>query len=433
MLISFAVRNHRSIEARQVLSLEATSDSHLAESRVLEAGPLRLLRSIALYGPNASGKSNVLGALRRMKWLVLASPPSAQVNDPIPVEPFRLTTASEEAPSEFQVEFWLEGHRYRYGFEADSQAVRTEWLMRRGKGKEAVLFLREGQDIKVGQPHFSEGRERRRFVLPNVLFLPLCARLNGEVSGKVVGWFQRLRFLSGLNDVAMLYDTAKRLLDPAHNAVLGSFARHADPTIRSMTSEEFDPVKAGLRLPSDMSETDRQRVLGQIAMHDTEIKTRHPVFGADGAEAGTVEFDLKKDASEGTKKFVALSGPLHMAIEEDAVLVVDEFEARLHPLLTQAVLEWFHGPHNPSRAQLVLATHDVLLMEPERIRRDQVWFCEKDERGATHLYSLAEFDPQDVRSTTKFGRQYLLGLFGAVPQLAMMRGEPVRNEPTPHA
>jgi AAA15 family ATPase/GTPase len=96
-------------------------------------------------------------------------------------------------------------------------------------------------------------------------------------------------------------------------------------------------------------------------------------------------------------------------------------------LLTQAIIEWFHSPLNKSRAQLIYATHDVLLMEPGMIRRDQVWFCAKDQQGATDLYCLAEFDPQKVRPTTKFSRQYLLGLFGAVPKIALLEGEPVHE------
>ena len=162
-------------------------------------------------------------------------------------------------------------------------------------------------------------------------------------------------------------------------------------------------------------------------MANTEIKTRHTLFDDDGKEQGTVEFDLKKDESEGTRKFIALSGPLHHTVEEGAVLVVDEFEARLHPLLTQQIIEWFHSPLNLGRAQLIFATHDVLLMEPERIRRDQVWFCEKDSHGATDLYCLAEFKPQQVRPTTKFSKQYMLGLFGGIPKLALMKGDPIHG------
>jgi hypothetical protein len=421
MLIAFSVQNHRSIDERQVLSLESTDDEHLADSRVLKVGKMRLLRSVAIYGPNASGKSNVIGALALMRRLVVSSGAASQVNDPIPLEPFRLAKASVDAPSEFQVEFLLDQTRYRYGFIADAKAVKAEWLMSVGKGNDEELFVREGQDITVGD-QYSEGHERKQFVLPNALFLTLCARLNGEVAGKVVGWFQRLRFLSGMNDVAMLYETAQRLREPAQQSALSTFARHADLSIRSLSSEAVDPSKFDKAFPQDTPTEMREKLQRLFIMHETEIKTRHPLFGQDGKEEGTVELDLKQHGSEGTKKFVALSGPLHMAIEGNAVLVVDEFDASLHPLLTQAIWDWFHSPGNRSQSQLVVATHDVLLMEPERVRRDQVWFCERSERGGTKLYSLAEFDPQDVSSTTKFSRQYLLGLFGAVPRLAFMKG-----------
>ena len=150
MLISFAVENHRSVRERQILNLEATSDDHLAESRVIEADGIRILRSAAIYGPNASGKSNLVDAMSTMRRLVLAaSSPSAQVNRKIAVDPFRLSSESSKAPSEFQVEFLLDGYRYRYGFQAESAAVRAEWLKRKGKGKEATLFTRDGQEIEV--------------------------------------------------------------------------------------------------------------------------------------------------------------------------------------------------------------------------------------------------------------------------------------------
>ena len=102
-------------------------------------------------------------------------------------------------------------------------------------------------------------------------------------------------------------------------------------------------------------------------------------------------------------------------------MVVDEFEARLHPLLTRAIFEWFHGPGHKCSAQLIVATHDVGLMDPDFLRRDQVWFCDKDKAGATSVYCLAEFDSNTMRPTTKFNRQYMLGLLGAVPKLALMK------------
>jgi len=154
------------------------------------------------------------------------------------------------------------------------------------------------------------------------------------------------------------------------------------------------------------------------------IFTRHPVFDAQGKAIGEEEFDLAENESEGTRKFLAMAGPVLHTLEEGSVLVVDEFEARLHPNLSKALLAWFLGPANTKNAQLLLATHDTGLMDPELLRRDQIWFCEKNDQGATSLYSLAEFDPQDVRSSTKFNRQYLMGIFGAVPHVALEEFQP---------
>jgi hypothetical protein len=234
-----------------------------------------------------------------------------------------------------------------------------------------------------------------------------------------------------VNDTGALYDTAMRILkEPTRKAELESFAKRADFNICGLATKEFQP--ADLNLPKDVLDSVGENLMRQLTIQGTDIKTRHVQFDPDGKEVGIVEFDLKVDESEGTKKFVSLSGPLHEAVTDGAVLVIDEFDARLHPLLTQAIVEWFHGPQNTSRAQLIIATHDVLLMDPERIRRDQVWFCDKDEKGATHLYSLAEFDPKDVRPTSQFGRQYLLGLFGAVPHPALLKAAPLQLEEDSH-
>ena len=170
-------------------------------------------------------------------------------------------------------------------------------------------------------------------------------------------------------------------------------------------------------LPSSIPAELRQRLLSEKTMR-ADITTTHDKRDAKNRVVGQIEFDLQVDESEGTQKFIALSGPITHTLEQGAILVVDELEAHLHPRLTQAILDLFHSPVNRNNAQLICATHDVTLMEPERFRRDQVWFCEKDQAGATELYSLANFDSNTVRPTSKFSRQYMLGLFGAVPKLA---------------
>jgi hypothetical protein len=406
------------------LNLEATSDDHLEPSRVISNKNVRLLRTVVIFGPNASGKSNLLKAMRVMRNFVLSSGREGQIEDKIPAEPFRLLDDADEVPSSFELEFILGELRYRYGFSADTTRIHSEWLFRkRPKTRAATLFTREGQIITPNPDHFKEGVERKQFARPNALFLSVCAQLNGQLSVEILAWFERFVFASGFSDASYLKFTAKYLRDPSNAAEITRFAQRADLSICGLSSEwEEKPEDT---LPKSLPQETRRKLISTGFLVDAAITIQHARFSKHGEPTGTVEFDLEKDESQGTRKFIALAGPLFDTVRSGNVLVIDEFEARLHPLLTQQIFEWFHSAARGTSAQLVIASQDPLLLDPEHVRRDQVWFCEKDQQGATNLYSLAEFDPQQVRHTTKFGRQYLLGIFGAVPHLALSPGESI--------
>jgi hypothetical protein len=416
MLIAFSVQNFKSIRDLQTLSLEARSDDHLAWSNVIEDGKLRLVKTAAVYGPNASGKSNLVEAMVWFRNFVIESSKDSQAGETIGVQPFLLSSETENAPSHFEVEFRWQGFDYRYGFEITSKAVESEWLYRKSpSAKEAKLFHREGQDFDVSAANFKEGKGLEPRTRPNALFLSVCAQFNGDEAGKVLAWMRRFRHVSGLDEMGFFAFTAERLQDPKHREKLLELAKKADFNIQSLRSvlEQITEAKLPPEMPAEM----KKRVLGEKFM-SADIKTTHQKLGADHEVIGEVEFDLTEDESSGTQKFVALSGPIMHTLEEGSILLVDELEARLHPRLTQAILDLFHSPVNRRNAQLVCATHDVTLLDPERFRRDQIWFCEKDATGATDLFTLADIDSNLVRPTSKFSRQYMLGLFGAVPQLA---------------
>lgn len=406
------------------MSLEATGDDALESTHVHEEGGIRVLRSVVIYGPNASGKSSLLDAMSSMRLFVLSSAREGQLQDEIPVEPFLLHEETEHAPTTVEWDFLWQGNRYRYGFSADAVSVKAEWLFRsRGRAKAARLFTREGQDIKVNAEQFREGLVLKKLekdlgnppVRENALVVSVVAQFNGQTSREVMAWFNQLRFTSGLSDRGHFFYTADRLKDAASREKLLSFAQRADFNISDLSSEVSEVAVEDLP-----GETKAQLVPGKKFL-TAEIKTKHPRYDRNGQVAGDVEFDLEDRESQGTRKFVALSGPLHHTIEGGSALVVDEFEARLHPLLTREIFAWFHRPSHHGTAQLIVATHDVGLMDPEFVRRDQVWFCEKDAQGASSLYCLAEFDSNSVRPTTKFNKQYLLGLLGAVPKLTLIK------------
>jgi uncharacterized protein len=417
MILSFTVENFRSIRERQSLIFKATVDPHLEDSNVIKRDGHKVLKSVAVYGANASGKSNIINAMIWMRRFVLEAMSSKVETPTISVEPFRLDTESRNAPSVFELEFMLADLHYRYGFALTSSGIEEEWLYRKGKkGATANIFVREKQNIVVNKRQ-EKGLEpfipRTR---PNTLFLKVCAEFNFGFAEWVMEWFRHFRYVSGLDDASFIGFTAERLGEDVHRERIMEFIRKADFNLCGIRSE-FE-LLTEKDLPENMPTELKARALKGKAMQGS-ILTSHNVYDANGEISGQEEFDLEKDESQGTQKFVALAGPILHTIEEGSILLVDEFEARLHPNLTKAILQWFNGPQNKHGAQLIIATHDTGLMDPDLLRRDQIWFCEKDQFGSTSLYSLDEFDKQEVRATTKFNRQYLQGIFGAVPQIAL--------------
>lgn len=418
MLISFSVENFRSIRDLQTFTMEESrSDEHLKESNTFEVGRRRLLKSAAIFGPNASGKSNVLKALALMATFVRDSSARGQAGDKIPHFPFRLSTVTENKPTHFEIEFFTGGHQYRYGYEVTAERVISEWLFRKQPdAKPARLFTREESRIDCSPEFFKEGKGLEERTRPNALFLSVCAQFNGAESGKVMKWFTDLSFVTEEFKDILKIAAANLILDAKRKTQMMELMRKADMRITDLRALPA-PV-SGDRWTSPKEE---RQVLFEQAKR-IKIKTQHARRDASGNIIDHVEFDMDDNESLGTQRYTNII-PLILVMLEigGGVVLMDELDASLHPLLAQAIVDIFHSSENKNNSQLIFTSHDVTLLEPERFRRDQIWFCEKDENEATELYSLAEFDPQDVRATTKFSRQYLKGLFGAVPKLAQLQ------------
>ncbi|GAB4044952.1 AAA family ATPase [Spirosoma litoris] len=400
MLIEFSVGNFLSIKDRQTLRLDASSISEHRD-QLINAGRYKLLRSAVIYGANASGKSNVLKAMAAMREIVTTSSRHSS-RDTIEVEPFRLSTETEEKPSYFEVLFWLDDVRYRYGFEADLVAVRAEWLFMARKEQEKPLFIRESYDLIEVFKDFKEGRGLEEKTRDNALFLAVCDQFNGELSKRILNWFSRLISISGLSHEKLRGLTVKNIeRNPLPDLVL--FLQQVDVG--------FDEIGIH-RKPSKNS---------LLGLEDLkfEVETIHQKFDAAKKPIGYESFDLDKNESSGTNKLFDLSGSIFETLEAGGILVVDELDAKLHPLMTQAIIRLFNQPElNPKNAQLIFATHDTNLLSGKLFRRDQIYFTEKDQYGVTSLYSLVEYQEEDgtkVRKDRSFEEDYIQGRYGAIP------------------
>jgi len=419
MLIQFTVGNFRSFKDKATLSLEATGDEWREDDNLAHVLEQRLVKAAAIYGPNAGGKSNFLTAMLQFRELVKESSKNTQKGELIPVTPFRLHSSTESAPTFFEAVFLQKGTRYRYGFEATQQAILSEWLFSQADSiRETRLFTRE-KDVIEPSDSFKEGRGLETRTRSNALFLSVAAQFNGEIAGEIVNWMNRFRSVSGLNDDGYMDFTAERLSDPEYGPLIRELVKQADFGIENLERQEIAHDKIPEIIPKNLPEVVREMVLRSAAGAST-IKTYHKRFDADDQLAGLVEFDLKAEESAGTQKFVALTGPFMHTLREGSVLFVDELEARLHPLLTKVLVGLFNSSANRKHAQLIFATHNEGLLDPQRIRRDQVWFVEKNGMGASRLFCLDEI--KGVRKEAKFAKEYLLGQFGGVPRVGDLQG-----------
>ncbi len=401
MLQQFTLGNWVSFKDSMTLSLEASADIEHESDCVTLVNDQRLLKSAVVYGANASGKSNLISALGFVRFMALNSSREGQVEEEIPTQPFLLSTEYEHRPSRFEVVFIQNATRYRYGFETDRKRVHTEWLFAHYSNRETELFVREADRIDINAEKFKEGRGLIEKTRPNALFLSVVAQFNGETSGEILKWFRDLGFVSATRDPRLGY-TVEKMSDAAFASAVLSLTRVADLAIEGLVPTIQEKAAEGTGLLSKPLKN----------LKEYKLKTQHKKFDDNKAQSGLVEFDLEKNESEGTKKFLSMAGPLISTLLEGKTLIVDELDARLHPLLSRAIVKMFNNKTNNKNAQIIFATHDTNLLSNRFFRRDQIWFTEKDAFGATNLYSLAEFK---VRKEASFGKDYILGKFGAIP------------------
>ena len=410
MLITFTVGNFLSIKDKHTLSFRAKKQDQSLHESMFTKNEEVLVKSMAVFGPNASGKSNLIKAFAFVRNFVLNGLQQSLTGG-IPVEPFLLSTTTETKPSTFELEILSGDSTFIYGFEVFSQKVHKEWLRQYPNKK--VLFERTDQDIKANARYFKEGSANAiKNTRENVLFLTLLASLNGDISKEVVNSIKKIQVLSRF-DETLNYSFDKYTKDASYRQKMKDFILQADFGIRDLLSEEKQLTKEEFVKPVPPQFQDLLTA-GKGNFFERKLATLHPRYDANKKEIGQVAFNFFKE-SEGTQKAFALSAPFINSLEEGNLLVVDELDSSLHPLICRYLLKLFNSKEgNSNQAQLVFTTHDISLLDEELLRRDQIWFTQKDKFGATDVFSLADLGE---RSNLNFAKRYLEGRYGALPYI----------------
>lgn len=438
MLIEFKVKNYRSFRDEAVLSMEATGIGTFKKSLIeyrssgkASSKPTKLLPSVAIYGKNGGGKSNIIRAF----WLAVQFIRNAQRTQhekaSIPVLPFMLDDISRTKPTVFEFIYVYDDIKYHYGFGATKEAITHEYLYHSPKGQKSLVFSRTGQEFEFRENNDKKKRQLiSQAVAANQLFFAVACTMNEKACIDAMRWFRECVFFS--RDYT---DIPEQLLNYSEDAnmlqAISNYAKMADVGIRDMHFEvkntdlvdakDFpddlpDGIKAALTtfmkaLSEAPNISERKLKMGEVS-----ATSFHQGIDRDGKTA-LYELELS-DESDGTRKLMALAPAIERVLSCGGVLLVDELEKEMHPMLVEMIVSKFQSPStNPNHAQLIFTTHNTELLSMELLRKDQLYFADKSRKdGNSSLYSISEFSTTTSENVRK---SYLLGKYGATPDLVI--------------
>ncbi|MCA6516208.1 MAG: ATP-binding protein [Chitinophagaceae bacterium] len=425
MLIQFSVRNFKTFKDRATLSLVASNydkDTREDDNISNENGNnLRLLKSAVIYGANASGKSKFIEAFQFMRRFVVNSSKETQKGEKIPVEAFRLSSESENKPSEFEVIFTLKKEVFRYGFEVDKNTIVAEWLYHKPKTKETELFYRELQNFETHPKKMLKGATlvKQGLIRNNALFLSVASQFNEESASTVLSWFQGLNFISGLDEREFKNNTISKVKTTENKSKVLELLKVADLGIKDINyiEDSFEGHSDEIKKQLNQIKESMKNVDSELF---SDISTSHTKFDTEKKKIGETSFSMNSDESKGTQKFFYLTGPIIDTLDNGGILIADELDSKIHPNLVCKIVSLFNSKKlNPRNAQLIFNTHDTNLLSSDLFRKDQIWFTEKDKYGEAKLYSLADFKSNAVRKNEAYEDNYIRGKYGAVPFLGL--------------
>lgn len=425
MLIEFKFGNFRSFRDEAVLSMEAMGLGRL-KNCLISYNSMKLIPSVAIYGKNGGGKSNVIRAF----WLAVQFIKNAQrtqhENAKIPVKPFLLNDYSKDEPTFFEFAYVLDNVKYIYGFSATKEKIFSEYLYHSPKGQKATVFTRTEQKFI-----FTEEKAKRKLiseaVAPNQLFFSVACTMNDADCMRAMKWFRDYVFFS--RDYA---DIPEQLLEYSNDknmlAAISGYAKAADLGIEKMEfefkdevvkdfeSEKNIPEEIRFALTAFMQNLKENSNISEIGLQKSEVRATsyHNGINKNGIKT-SFTLDLS-DESDGTRKLMSIAPAIESVLNNGGIVLVDELEKELHPMLVNYIVAKFQSKtSNPNGAQLIFTTHNTELLNMELMRKDQLYFADKNRKdGASELYSIGDFS---TKTADNIRKGYLAGKYGATPDI----------------
>lgn len=404
MLIQFSARNFKSFKDSFTLDLFTNKEETVCP--IYEQGSNKIYPSAVFYGANGSGKSNVLKAFTMMRRLVLNEDKIIQSTDELPMNRFRLSSETEDDTTAFDITFFSNGKKYKYGFEYDEKCVYSEYLYVYETNRPTIVFEYDVDDnngeIKITK--YDDLKTVKH--LKNSLFIVEADRNDNEEAKTVLNWFKSARYVEYASRHSLTPSYWDNLSKPVVKTIFQKFISDADIGIKDIFQDSHK-VKA-----SDVM----MGVPKGAILEEVSVKTLHSKFNSENEYLKDEKFNLFEDESLGTQKYFYVIGPVIDSLRKGTVLFLDELDASLHPILTQKILSLFNNrDSNPKGAQLIFTSQDTNLLSQDLFDKEQIWFVEKDKYGSSHIASLSEY--KNVRKEHKIERNYIMGKYGAIPYL----------------
>ena len=413
MLLRFCVENHLSVRERQELSFAASSLKDRRDGLIpcdaVDSGAV--LPAVVIYGANASGKTNFVNAIATMRKFILWSHSKGNPDGGVPRHEFRLDRKCSEQPSRFEMDFVIEGTRFHYGFEATDQEFASEWLYEIPKSHRRKMFERIGSEFDFGRSLKGQNTSIAKLTRANSLFLSAAAQNKHEQLSRIYKYFHDIKY-DDSTEVQGRQASNSFDKEGADNRVI-DFLKAIDTGVIGFDRNERDVSEEGVEMRKELNALFAKhfgdRIANSLRNEEKMIEIKLAHRGADGE---TIHLDLDLE-SAGTRRLLVVLSEAFSALDEGTPIVIDELDVSLHTYASAAVVRLFCSPTvNKKGAQLIATTHDTNLMRSEALRRDQLWFAEKNHEGATEIYPLTDIR---TRKGDNFELGYLQGRYGAVP------------------